>query len=65
MKRLKLLLSNFFIYGLGGILSKINSILMMAIITRLLPNSFYFELISNKIISFFSALAIMGMYDPY
>lgn len=65
MSRIKLLLSNFFVYGLGGIISKIIPILMVPIITRLFPSSFYFGLndLTTTIISFFSAFAVMGMYD--
>lgn len=65
MSRLKLLLSNFFVYGLGGIISKLVPIIMVPIITRLFPSSFYFGLndLSSTIVSLFSALAVMGMYD--
>ena len=65
MSRLKLLLSNFFVYGLGGIISKLIPLLMVPIITRLFPSSFYFGLndLTTTIVSFFSALAVMGMYD--
>lgn len=65
MSRIKLLLSNFFVYGLGGIISKLIPILMVPIITRLFPSSFYFGLndLTTTIISFFSAIAVMGMYD--
>lgn len=65
MNRKKLFLSNFFVYGLGGIISKLIPILMVPIITRLFPSSFYYGLndLTGTIISFFSALAIMGMFD--
>ena len=65
MKRLKLFLSNMLIYGLGGALSGIIQIVMLPIITRLLPDTTYFGIndISTVVVSFGSALAIMGMYD--
>lgn len=65
MDKKKLLTTNLFVYGLGGVISKIIPLLMVPIITRLLPNSFYFGLndLSNTIISLFTSLAVMGMYD--
>jgi len=63
--RIKLLLTNFFVYGFGGIISKLVPLIMVPIITRLMPNSFYYGIsdLSTTIVSLFSALAIMGMYD--
>ena len=63
--RFKLFVENFLIYGLGGMLNKIIPFVMLPLVTRLMPNSFYFGLsdISSVIISFGQALAIMGMYD--
>ena len=65
MNRLKLLLKNFFVYGFGGIISKLVPLIMVPIITRLMPDTFYFGIsdLSNTLISLFSALAVMGMYD--
>jgi len=65
MNKFKLFIENFFVYGLGGIISKIIPLIMIPIITRLMPNSTYFGIsdMSNTIISFASALAILGMYD--
>lgn len=65
MSRAKLFIENFFIYGLGGIISKMIPIIMMPIITRLMPDSFYFGLndLTTTVVSFASALALMGMYD--
>jgi O-antigen/teichoic acid export membrane protein len=62
---LKLFLENFFIYGIGGIISKIVPIVMLPIVTRLMPNTEYFGLndISVVIVSFGIAIAVMGMYD--
>lgn len=65
MNKLKLFLENFLVYGLGGIISKIIPLIMVPIVTRLMPNSTYFGIsdMSNTIISFASAVAIIGMYD--
>lgn len=65
MNRSKLLVKNFFVYGFGGIISKAVPLIMVPIITRMMPNSFYYGMsdLSNTIISLFSALAVMGMYD--
>lgn len=65
MNRLKLFIENFLVYGLGGMISKIVPFIMLPIVTRLMPNSFYFGLndISTVVVSFGQALAVMGMYD--
>ena len=65
MNRTKLFFSNFLIYGLGGAMSKIIPLIMVPIITRLMPSSFFYGLsdISNTIVSLFTSIALMGMYD--
>lgn len=65
MNKLKLFLENFLVYGLGGIISKVVPLIMVPIITRLMPNSSYFGIsdMANTVVSFGSALAVMGMYD--
>lgn len=65
MNRLKLFLSNFFIYGLGSVIGKIIPLIMLPIITRLMPDTTYFGLndISVMVVSFATYLGIMGMYD--
>ena len=65
MNKLKLFIENFLIYGLGGVISKIVPLIMVPIVTRLMPSSEYYGLsdLSNTVVSFASALAIMGMYD--
>lgn len=65
MSRLKLFIENFLVYGLGGMISKIVPFIMLPVVTRLMPNTFYFGLndISTVVVSFGQALAIMGMYD--
>ncbi len=65
MSRSKLLIDNMLIYGLGSILSKIVPFIMIPIVTRMMPNTEYFGLsdMTNTIVSFAQAFAIMGMYD--
>ena len=65
MNKFKLFISNFVIYGLGGIISKIIPLIMVPIVTRIMPNASYFGIsdLSNTVIQFGSAFAIMGMYD--
>lgn len=65
MTRFKLFTENFLVYGLGGMISKIIPFIMLPVVTRLMPSSFYFGLndISTVIVSFGQAIAIMGMYD--
>lgn len=65
MKKFKLFVENFLVYGLGGIISKIIPLIMVPIVTRLMPSSDYYGIsdLSNTVVSFGSALAVMGMYD--
>ncbi len=61
----KLFLENFLVYGLGGIISKIIPLIMVPIITRIMPSTDYFGIsdMSQTMVSFGSALAVIGMYD--
>lgn len=65
MKKFKLFLENFLVYGFGGIISKIIPLIMVPIVTRLMPSTEYFGIsdMSNTVVSFASAIAVMGMYD--
>lgn len=65
MNKLKLFIENFLIYGLGGIISKIIPLIMVPIVTRIMPGSDYYGIsdLSNTVVQFGSAIAIMGMYD--
>ena len=65
MNKLKLFVDNFLIYGLGGIISKVIPLIMVPIVTRIIPNSDYYGIsdMSNTVVQFGSAIAIMGMYD--
>lgn len=65
MNTLKLFVENFLVYGLGGIISKIIPLIMVPIVTRLMPNTDYYGIsdLSNTVVQFGSAIAVMGMYD--
>lgn len=65
MSKLKLFLENFLVYGLGGVISKITPLIMVPIVTRLMPDTSYYGIsdMSNTVVSFGSALAVMGIYD--
>ena len=65
MNKLKLFIENFLVYGLGGIISKLVPLIMVPIVTRIMPTTDYFGLsdLSNTVVQFASALAVMGMYD--
>lgn len=65
VSKARLFIENFLVYGFGGVISKIVPLIMVPIIARLMPNSTYFGIsdMSNTIISFASALAVIGMYD--
>lgn len=65
MRKIKLFIENFLIYGLGGVISKVIPLIMVPIVTRIMPNSDYFGIsdLSGTIVSLGSSLAIMGMYD--
>lgn len=65
MSKFRLFVENFLIYGLGGIISKIIPFVMIPIITRLMPNTFYFGIndMVNVVVSLASAFAVSGMYD--
>ena len=65
MSKLKLFIENMLVYGLGGVISKIVPLIMVPIITRMMPDSTYYGLsdLSNTVISFAQAFALMGMYD--
>lgn len=65
MKKIKLFLSNFLIFGLGGVIGKIVPLIMVPIVTRMMPETSYFGLsdMASTVVSFASAIAVMGMYD--
>ena len=65
MNKLKLFVENFLVYGFGGIISKIIPLIMVPIVTRIMPSTDYYGIsdLSNTVVNFASALAVMGMYD--
>lgn len=65
MNKLKLFVENFLVYGLGGIISKVIPLVMVPVVTRIMPSTDYFGVsdMSNTVVQFASAVAIMGMYD--
>lgn len=65
MKKLKLFLENFLFYGGISMLQKALPFITLPIITKLLPDSKNYGIsdMFNLIISFGSAIAILGMYD--
>lgn len=65
MNKPRLFIENFLVYGLGGIISKVIPLVMVPIVTRIMPTTDYFGIsdLSNTVVQFASALAIMGMYD--
>ena len=65
MNKLKLFIENFIVYGFGGIINKLIPLVMIPIITRLMPDKTYFGIsdMANTIVSFGTAIAVMGMYD--
>ena len=65
MNKFRLFIENFLIYGLGGVISKVIPLIMVPIVTRIMPTTDYFAVsdLSNTIVQFGSAIAVMGMYD--
>ena len=65
MNKFKLFIENFLVYGLGGIISKLVPLIMVPIVTKIMPTTEYYGIsdLSNTVVQFGSALAIMGMYD--
>lgn len=65
MNKGRLFIDNFIIYGVGGIINKIIPLVMVPVVTRLMPNTDYFGIsdLSNTVVQFGSAVAVMGMYD--
>lgn len=65
VNKAKLFIENFLVYGLGGIISRIVPFIMVPFVVALMPTKEYFGIsdMSNTIISFGSALAVIGMYD--
>ena len=65
MKKAKLFLENFLVYGLGGVISKVIPFIMVPIVTRLMPSTEYYGISDTLSVlnAFFGTLAVFGMYD--
>ena len=65
MNKLKLFIENFLVYGLGGIICKVIPLIMVPIVTHIMPTTDYYGIsdLSNTVVHFGSAIAVMGMYD--
>lgn len=61
----KLLIENFLIYGLGGVIERIIPIIMLPIITYMLPSEDYFGIndLYNTISSICCTIGLLGMAD--
>ncbi len=65
MKKGKLFIENFLVYGVGGVISKIVPFIMLPIVTRLMPDSTYIGIndMLSTVLQFGTAIATLGMYD--
>lgn len=65
MKKSRLFIENMIVYGVGQVIAKIIPFIMLPIITRLMPDSYYMGIndMNVLVVSFGSQIAIMGMYD--
>lgn len=65
MAKKKLFLENIFVYGLGGIITKMVPFIMLPIVTRLMPNSSYYGLsdLSFSLVNLLAAVAGLGIYN--
>lgn len=65
MGKKKLFLENIFVYGLGGIITKMVPLLMLPVVTRLMPNSSYYGLsdLSFSLVNLLAAVAGLGIYN--
>jgi len=65
LNKFNLFVENFLVYGLGGVISKLIPLIMIPIVIMIMPTTDYYGIsdLSNTIVQFGSAMAIMGMYD--
>lgn len=63
--RLRLFLENMIIYGLGGAIGKLIPFLLLPVITRMMPSSYYYGIsdLVDVIVSFGASFSVMGLYD--
>ena len=58
-------MENMIVYGLGGAIGKIIPFILLPIITRMLPSTYYYGLsdLVDVIVSFGASFSVLGMYD--
>lgn len=63
--RARLFVENMVVYGFGSMLAKLVPFVMLPVVTRFMPGTSYYGLsdLSNTLVSFCQAFAVMGMYD--
>lgn len=63
--RTKLFIENMLVYGIGSVIGKIIPFLMLPIITRMLPSTYYYGVsdMVDVMVSFGASFSVMGMYD--
>lgn len=61
----KLLIENFLIYGIGQMLYKLVPLIMLPIVTRMLPDTYYMGIndLSSTVVSLVASITLVGMYD--
>lgn len=63
--RVRLFLENMIVYGLGSVLGKIIPFILLPVITRMLPSTYYYGIsdLAEVIVSFGASFSVMGLYD--
>lgn len=63
--RTKLFLENMLVYGLGSAIGKLIPFVLLPVITRMMPSSYYYGIsdLVEVIVSFGASFSVMGMYD--
>ena len=63
--RVKLFMENMIVYGVGGAIGKIIPFILLPIITRMLPSTYYYGLsdLVDVLVSFGASFSVLGMYD--
>lgn len=62
---MRLFLENMFVYGVGGAIGKLIPFLLLPVITRMMPSSYYYGIsdLVDVIVSFGASFSVMGLYD--
>lgn len=63
--RMRLFLENMFVYGVGSAIGKLIPFLLLPVITRMMPSSYYYGIsdLVDVIVSFGASFSVMGLYD--